>query len=77
MANFAWAIERVIQGADSRPLERQEDAQRQAAEATAANPLSGGPKQNAPVRYRIATLPPDYWLPLVPYSSRAVAPRSS
>jgi hypothetical protein len=66
MANVGWAVERTVPGADGRPLDRHEDFHRRAGEAAEAAPAPVGPDQGAPLRYRIATPPPEEWIPLVP-----------
>jgi hypothetical protein len=58
LANLAWAVERVVEDAGGRPIDRGDYSQsvRPAASAAAAGELA----------YRLATTVPDYWLPLVP-----------
>ncbi len=61
MANMAWGVERVIESAIERPLNRYE--QQPVAAPTA------GPQTTAEVTYRLATDVPDYWIPLLPVQS--------
>jgi hypothetical protein len=63
MANMAWGVERVIESAAERPLNRFE--QQQAVSPSPANRALGA------VVYRLATEPPDYWVPLLPAQSGA------
>jgi hypothetical protein len=67
MANMAWAVERVVQSAAGRPLDRfeafQEIRRRQDQEEPSAN--GGGPGEEA-TTYRLGTTVPDYWIPLLP-----------
>jgi hypothetical protein len=57
MANLAWAVEAVVEGADGRPLRR---AERWHQPPTTEPPASG------PLRYRLGTTVPPHWFPLVP-----------
>ena len=61
MANMAWGVERVIESATERPLNRYE--QPRAASAPAAAQATGA------LTYRLATDVPDYWVPLLPVQS--------
>ncbi len=64
MANVAWAVERVVQNAAGRPLDRYEAYQR-----ALDNPIQPGPAStgaNALLRYRLGTTLPNYWIPLLP-----------
>jgi hypothetical protein len=68
-ANMAWGVERTVEGPDGRPLARFEEWQRKRSAEAAAAEAAGKPPvppTTAPLRYRISTPPPDYWLPLVP-----------
>ena len=73
-ANMAWAVEQVVEGADGRPRRRFEEWQakraREAAAADAAG-IPSVPATDAPLRYRVATPPPEHWLPLVPVKDSA------
>jgi len=69
VANLAWAIERVVEEAGGRTLERFEQYQ----SARAAAPTATPSEEETP-RYRLATSVPDYWLPLVPARSDPVQP---
>ena len=65
MANVAWAIERVTESPAERPLNRFEaDLERRRRHALAApEPRASAPE---PLRYRLTTDIPDYWIPLMP-----------
>lgn len=57
MANMAWAIERTVESAAERPRDR---AAKAMAEAPAPAPAAGA------AAYRLASVPPGHWVPLVP-----------
>jgi hypothetical protein len=59
MANMAWAIERTIESASGRQLDRHETwaANQPAAPASAGN------------QYRLGSTVPDYWIPFLPVQS--------
>jgi hypothetical protein len=61
MANLAWAVERVVEGADGRPRNRSIDY---ASRLTAAPP----PELASPADlvYVLQTTVPEHWIPLVP-----------
>jgi hypothetical protein len=61
MANLAWAVERVVEGADGRPRNR---SMEYAAGLTAAPP----PALASPAElvYALQTAVPEHWIPLVP-----------
>jgi hypothetical protein len=61
MANLAWAVERVVEGADGRPRNRSIDY---ASRLTAAPP----PELESPADlvYVLQTMVPEHWTPLVP-----------
>ena len=61
MANVAWAVERVVESAAGRPLDRHEAYQETLAEQPPASVADG-----APLTYRLGTTVPDYWIPLLP-----------
>jgi hypothetical protein len=61
MANMAWGVERVIESAIERPLNRYE--QPRAAATTADS------QATETLTYRLATDVPDYWIPLLPVQS--------
>lgn len=61
MANVAWAVERVVESAAGRPLDRHEAYQETLAEQP-PSPAADG----APLMYRLGTTVPDYWIPLLP-----------
>jgi hypothetical protein len=58
MANLAWAVERVVESATERPLNRFEQERYPAQEPVAQS-------ADTP-RYRLATAVPDNWVPLLP-----------
>jgi hypothetical protein len=61
MANLAWGVERVVEGADGRPRDRSVEY---ASRLTAARP----PELDSPAQlvYVLQTTVPDHWIPLVP-----------
>jgi hypothetical protein len=65
MANLAWAVERLIESPVERPINRfetyMEKKRRREREATEKVPAAG-----EPLRYRLSTEIPDYWIPLMP-----------
>jgi len=62
MANLAWAIERIVPGADGRPVDRFEAYQEKRRAEPPPEPIPEG----ASVEYRLASTIPDHWIPLVP-----------
>lgn len=60
MANMAWGVERVVQGADGRPLNRHDAYYARTAEP----PVSAAPAGT--LTFELASVVPDYWIPLVP-----------
>lgn len=65
MANMAWGVERVIESASERPLNRYEQSPAEVAATSGVEPTDGVPA------YRLATDVPDYWVPLLPVQSPA------
>ncbi len=63
MANVAWAVERVVESAAGRPLDRHEAYQATLAEQP---PSPAADTDGAPLVYRLGTTVPDYWIPLLP-----------
>ncbi|MGB7950398.1 MAG: hypothetical protein WCH75_22150, partial [Candidatus Binatia bacterium] len=65
MANLAWAVERLIESPVERPLNRFEtDLERKRhREGEATDRISSA---GEPLRYRLSTEIPDYWIPLMP-----------
>ena len=61
MANLAWAIERVVEGADGRPRDR--SAEYASRVSAAAPPALASP---AELVYVLQTMVPEHWIPLVP-----------
>jgi hypothetical protein len=57
-ANMCWALERQVQPASGDPRNRGDEAK--------PAPPSGAPLDGADLRYLLATVVPDYWIPLVP-----------
>jgi hypothetical protein len=65
-ANLAWAVERVVEGASGRAVNRYEAARAEERRAQAAGaPSSVTAPDPATLLYRLETDPPDYWIPLV------------
>jgi hypothetical protein len=67
LANVAWGVERVVESASGRPLDRYEAFQetRRRAE-TEGGATSGGASSEDAVSYQLGTTVPDYWIPLLP-----------
>lgn len=68
MANMAWAVERIVQGADGRAVNRHDEYTQRVVAASAA--ADGGV-----LRYELASTVPDHWIPLTPVQidgSRAI-----
>jgi hypothetical protein len=61
VANLAWAVERRVQEAGGRPLDRFEQYQR----ARAPTPERAAVPGDGELRYSLATTVPDHWIPLV------------
>jgi hypothetical protein len=61
MANMAWGIEHRIAGLMGNALERSRETGR-----PAASQALGGGAIDASIAYRLATIVPEYWIPLVP-----------
>jgi len=59
----AWAVERVVESAAGRPLDRHEAYQATLAEQP---PSPAADTDGAPLVYRLGTTVPDYWIPLLP-----------
>jgi hypothetical protein len=69
MANMAWAVERVVQAPDGRPLNRHDEYAQRPPEPAKANAPAGA------LAYELSSAVPDYWIPLAPVQidgSRAV-----
>lgn len=68
LANLAWAVERVVESATGRPLDRQLDEQdrRRRAELADGNEATGDAAVT-PLPYSLQTLPPSNWYPLIPH----------
>lgn len=67
MADMAWAVERVVQGASGAPIDRNEQWNRSLATAARTAAAAGPPTVPiAPLRYQLATNVPDHWIPLLP-----------
>jgi len=57
-ANMCWALERQVQPASGDPRNRGDEEK--------PSPPTGAPLDGADLRYLLATVVPDYWIPLVP-----------
>jgi hypothetical protein len=70
MANMAWGVERVVESASERPLNRFEQPPRVAAVETSPDAQTS-PDAPTPetLTYRLASDVPDYWVPLLPVQS--------
>jgi hypothetical protein len=72
LANLAWAIELIVEGAAGQRIDRVSEAARQ-------RPPQPAPAANVLARYRLGTEVPPHWLPLVPEPGhrlrRAALPR--
>jgi hypothetical protein len=68
MADMAWAVERVVQGASGKPVDRTEQWNSSIAAAARAQAAAGTVPvvPIAPRRYQLATTVPDHWIPLLP-----------
>jgi hypothetical protein len=71
MANMAWGVERTVQGADGRPLDRQ------GAWLRDRNGRADGivSPQGSAFVYRLASSVPEHWIPLVPVRDATGGPR--
>jgi hypothetical protein len=67
MANVAWGVERIVESAAGRPLDRYEAYQeaQQKNEQGDATPTGGGTDVEALI-YQLGTPVPEYWIPLIP-----------
>ena len=61
MANLVWAIEKTVQGASGEPIDRAREDQRYAFRQQPTGAASA-----APLLYRLTTVVPSHWLPLLP-----------
>jgi hypothetical protein len=68
MANLAWGVEQLAEGASGLPLNRREDdlARQRTREAAAPSQSNDGA-----LAWRLATAVPDYWIPLIPVQIQA------
>ncbi|WP_036296571.1 hypothetical protein [Methylosinus sp. PW1] len=57
-ANVVWAVERSVEGADGLARDRSLEEP--------ALPLPAKPQAGADYAWTLETLPPDYWIPMVP-----------
>lgn len=67
LANVAWGVEKIVESAAGRPLDRHEayqERRRSEDEAAPEHPLEGDQPQS--LLYRLGTSVPDYWVPLLP-----------
>ncbi|MET0145398.1 MAG: hypothetical protein ABW328_11535 [Ilumatobacteraceae bacterium] len=60
MANLVWGVERVVQGADGRPVNRAREAS-----AVSVRTQVPGDLGDAAIAYRLMTPVPDHWAPFV------------
>ena len=65
MANLAWAVERLTESATERPLNRFEAYLEQKRRRELETPVKTSSAAD-PLRYRLSTEIPDYWIPLMP-----------
>lgn len=65
IANMAWAVERVVESASGRPLDRFQLAQERRRREQ-DDPARETPAPLAPFVYRLASDVPENWIPLVP-----------
>lgn len=63
MANMAWAIERIVQGATGRPVDRFEAYQEKRRQQPAPEETVA---EEATAVYKLASIVPDHWIPLLP-----------
>ncbi|MEO8338327.1 MAG: hypothetical protein ABI604_01255 [Nitrospirota bacterium] len=72
MANVAWGVERIVESAAGRPLDRYEAYQeaQQKKEQEGAAPAAGG-TDGETLTYRLGTTVPEYWIPLLPVQDGA------
>jgi len=65
IANVAWAIERVVESASGRPLDRARDLQERA-ELRRDPARDGPPPASGVLSYKLASHPPANWIPFLP-----------
>lgn len=65
MANLAWGVERLVENAAERPLNRPENYLDEQRRLDADGPPSLSLDHETP-QYRLTTEVPDYWIPLMP-----------
>ncbi|MBS0167588.1 hypothetical protein ACYX34_00970 [Nitrospira sp. CMX1] len=63
MANLAWGVERIAEGASGRPLNRRDD---KLARRTRNQPSTSEPSSDGALTWRLSTEVPGYWIPLIP-----------
>lgn len=68
MANLAWGIEQVAEGASGRPLNRREDDLARRRPNQPPSPVSSN---DSALTWRLSTDVPGYWIPLVPVQIQA------
>ena len=67
MANVAWGVEKIVESAAGRPLDRYEAYQESRRKQEEATPeQSPEDDKSQPLPYRLGTTVPDYWIPLLP-----------
>ena len=63
MANLAWGVERIAEGASGRPLNRHDD---DLARRRRNEPATPAPSNDGALAWRLSTNVPGYWIPLIP-----------
>lgn len=66
LANMAFGVERIVEGASGAPVNRFEDYQAKRTQQANGQPPANPAGPNEPLRYQLATQVPDYWIPLMP-----------
>jgi hypothetical protein len=68
MADMAWAVERIVEGPSGMPIDRTEQWNRKIADTARAQASAAGAPSVpiAALRYQLATIVPDHWVPLLP-----------
>lgn len=69
MANVAWGVERLVEGASEQPLNRFE-AYLEQGRRREEEPPAQPPGTPETLHYRLSTEVPDYWVPLMPVRTK-------